>query len=429
MTLRAAFVLTSGRLAVTGGEKNVVRLLQALPNGGVETCAIARAGPIVAMLEERGIEVAVLPRWRTPPTWARYHAARAFRFARALASGAELGTLSRIVDELERVPWIVERARGRSEAGKLLEEHLGLRVSWPFAERLLVARHALRIRKAVTSLGADRCIVGLPWDGAAAVAGLHPLGIPVVWYVQSSRSPRFGDELLRRHASRIITCGAGVGRVRIGDSRSYIAVPNGIPVGEFHAKAPGEARPACLRGVPAEACLIGAASLSRSKGTGELLQAMIPLLRARPDLHLVLLGGASQRYRRRLRRTTDRSEVSGQVHLPGHVEPVAPVLRQLTVFVLPSRSEGLPLALCEAMASTVASVAYDIPGCREVGGDGSVALVPEGDVDGLRAAVLRLLDDPEGRRGIAGRGRARVLGQFTLERMIAAFRAALLKGA
>jgi glycosyltransferase involved in cell wall biosynthesis len=62
--------------------------------------------------------------------------------------------------------------------------------------------------------------------------------------------------------------------------------------------------------------------------------------------------------------------------------------------VLPSRYEGMPLALLEAQALGVPSVAFDCPtGPAEVIGDDSGVLVAAGDIAGLARALVRLLED------------------------------------
>jgi glycosyltransferase involved in cell wall biosynthesis len=75
--------------------------------------------------------------------------------------------------------------------------------------------------------------------------------------------------------------------------------------------------------------------------------------------------------------------------------------------VLPSRGEGLPRSLVEAMAAGVAVVGTDVGGIAELlEGDAGV-LVPVGDVAALAAALERLLIDLPYRQAAAARGRER----------------------
>jgi glycosyltransferase involved in cell wall biosynthesis len=79
------------------------------------------------------------------------------------------------------------------------------------------------------------------------------------------------------------------------------------------------------------------------------------------------------------------------------VEDTTELLRGARVFALPSRFEGFPNALLEALACGVPSVAADCPtGPRELlGDDAHGLLVPTEDAESLAAAIVRLLSDTE----------------------------------
>lgn len=88
------------------------------------------------------------------------------------------------------------------------------------------------------------------------------------------------------------------------------------------------------------------------------------------------------------------------------------LMRRAQVFVLPSTSEGLPMALLEAMTYELAIVASTVGGVPDVADDGVEALlVPPGDPEALAAALARLAAEPElrSRLGAAAATRAREL--------------------
>lgn len=88
------------------------------------------------------------------------------------------------------------------------------------------------------------------------------------------------------------------------------------------------------------------------------------------------------------------------------------LLREAEVLVMPSRSEGLPMALLEAMAYGMAAVATAVGGIPEVVDDGADGLlVPSEDPGALAAALSGLAADPDRRRrlGAAARARAEAL--------------------
>jgi glycosyltransferase involved in cell wall biosynthesis len=83
------------------------------------------------------------------------------------------------------------------------------------------------------------------------------------------------------------------------------------------------------------------------------------------------------------------------------VDEEAQLLATHRVLLFASRFEGLPLTLLEAMVAGIAVVGTDIPGVRDLLGDGAGVLAPEGHVEGLAGAVRSLLAD-EARRETCG---------------------------
>ncbi len=92
--------------------------------------------------------------------------------------------------------------------------------------------------------------------------------------------------------------------------------------------------------------------------------------------------------------------------------------RRAKVFVLPSRYEGHPKALLEAMACECAVVGADVPGIREVIHDGENGLLCRADVASIRAAVERLLRDEALRRRLGKNARRTVVRNCSLEAVV-----------
>ena len=87
---------------------------------------------------------------------------------------------------------------------------------------------------------------------------------------------------------------------------------------------------------------------------------------------------------------------------------------QIDAAVLSSDSEGVPVALIEALAHCVPAIGTDVGGIGELLGDGCGELVPVDDADALAAAIARVLRTPELRESIVGAGRARVEREFAV---------------
>jgi glycosyltransferase involved in cell wall biosynthesis len=84
-------------------------------------------------------------------------------------------------------------------------------------------------------------------------------------------------------------------------------------------------------------------------------------------------------------------------------------------FVFPSHKEGWGLALLEALAAGLATVATDIPVFREFLGERDALLVPAGAAGALADAMVRVASDPQLRSRLGRRG-PRVAGRFTWRR-------------
>ena len=111
--------------------------------------------------------------------------------------------------------------------------------------------------------------------------------------------------------------------------------------------------------------------------------------------------------------------LSGKIHFAGVQPNIPDVLNALDIFVLPSRSEGMPNAVLEAMACGIPTIATSVGGSPEIIEDGiSGMLIASEDEGHLTRALTELIQDDEKRRMIGSEGRKRVLSHFNLKKMV-----------
>lgn len=170
-------------------------------------------------------------------------------------------------------------------------------------------------------------------------------------------------------------------------------------------------------GISDDAPVIGfLGRLAPIKGADLFFQMALRLGREFPELHAVLVGEGQQREELEARA---RGMGLGQIHFLGHREDIGDTLRAIDVVVMPSRHEGLPLILLEAMAAGRPIVASAVGGIPEVVENGrSALLVPPGSVDALTQATRTVLIDPPRAEALAQTAR-RVVAGYTAQRMTA----------
>ena len=149
-----------------------------------------------------------------------------------------------------------------------------------------------------------------------------------------------------------------------------------------------------------------------------LAYAQAPELRHR--MRLVMVGDGPQR-----EAVHQRLAQAGLAHLawlPGECQDVAPVLRGLHAFALPSRSEGISNAILEAMASGLPVLATTVGGNAELVLPGVTGyLTPAQDPQAMATHLISLAGNPYLADRLGQAGRQRVLAHFSLPAMVATY--------
>lgn len=257
----------------------------------------------------------------------------------------------------------------------------------------------------------------LKHDAYVAVKAGKSLGVPVVlrpegagetgdlawqkrgrfghWIGQTTRqadayialSPRIENELLE----------AGF------DAQKIYPIANGVPVPKVEPTAARAGRLAVFVG-----------RLAPEKGLDTLLNAWPEVVRSFPDARLKLVGTGP--LEAELKRKVAELQIGPSVEFAGARNDVQAILGQASLFLLPSREEGLSMALLEAMAQALPVVVSDIPGNRIlVTPDITGWVFPPNQAKMLAAKIKEAFGDEERTAAMAEVGRGLVQGRYSIE--------------
>lgn len=217
-------------------------------------------------------------------------------------------------------------------------------------------------------------------------------------------------------------------------ARLIEVIPNGIPLDRFSPNAETRARIRAELGIPNDAFVVGTVGRVEAVKNHKLFVASMAKLVSRghdgaqdragapsgpsPAVHAVLVGGGSLLDEVR---ASIPAEAAPFIHLTGPRRDVPDVLTALDVFTLTSTTEGLPLAIPEAMATELPVVATSVGSLPTIVPKETGILVPSGDEAALTAAYKRLLDAPRARREMARAARAFAQSRFSVVKMADAY--------
>lgn len=206
-----------------------------------------------------------------------------------------------------------------------------------------------------------------------------------------------------------------------------LLVPNGIDVDRFVPAGDEERRALRARlGLDADRPLIVFVGFfSADKQPRVLFDAWLDLQAAqRIDATLLFVGATESAYFEvdptiapAMRAAAEQRQIADRLHFAGVTGDVPAYLRAADVFVLPSRREGLPVALLEAMACGLPCVASRLRGSTDaiIEDDVNGVLTPVGDGDALAAALGDLLNDPQRRARLGAAARATITQRYASE--------------
>ncbi len=283
----------------------------------------------------------------------------------------------------------------------------------------MVREVAARLREAGADVlcchGYKADVVGLL---AARMAGVPCVGIAHFWVASDSRLAVYMacDWLaLRRMDLTVAVCNAQADKLIAGGIRRdrIVTIRNAIEAPALVEVPPG-ARDTLLGlfAKPPQRVIGTAARLSVEKGIDVLVLAAEIVTRRYPSVGFVVFGDGPQRAR--LERMIAERNLGESFVFAGFRSDVQTLFPAFDIAALPSRNEGLPVAILEAMSVGLPVVATSVDGIPEAVIDGDCGyLVPAEDPAALADRLVTLLESDELRSTMGARGRERVLAEFT----------------
>jgi glycosyltransferase involved in cell wall biosynthesis len=265
-----------------------------------------------------------------------------------------------------------------------------------------------------------------PWSAAPALTAA--LALPRTRVLAVQQLPLRTVELplwlrtraLLRRLDAHVAVGEASGR-RVEDfyalgRGSVRSIPNFVPDVPLDQRVDHAAGSRVARSDVGEVVVGSLGRLDRMKGYDLLLAALARVPRTR----LVVLGEGAERAA--LEAQAAELGLDDRVEFRGFDPAPRKHLAEWDVFCLPSRSEGFPLSVVEAMLAGLPVVASRVGSVAEAVDDGRTGLLVEkDDVDGLTAALVALTD-PRRREEMGRAGRELAATRFTAARMADAYR-------
>lgn len=152
--------------------------------------------------------------------------------------------------------------------------------------------------------------------------------------------------------------------------------------------------------------IICVGNISGTKQQLMLAEAFAGLTSDFPDWTLEFWGADRSPYAIHMKKWIENHHLSDRIHINGKTDHVEDVYAEADIFCLPSRGEGFPLALSEAMAAGLPAVGFsDCTGVSDLIENGKSGLLVTRSVDELAGALKELMNHPALRKTMGNAGR------------------------
>jgi len=209
--------------------------------------------------------------------------------------------------------------------------------------------------------------------------------------------------------------------------RQLHTIPNGI---HFQPPPDINTRVQSIRSkhhLPDDVLIVGTVGrLQPIKGHHDFIQAAKIILKQHPETFFVLVGEDNRN--RELQALAAEMGINEHVCFAGYSQEVAAWLELFDIYVQPSLSEGMPVAVLEAMFMSLPVIATKVGGTPEVVIDGETGLlIPPAHPEQMANSIIQLLNNFQQRKQLGSAGHQRAKENFTVQIMVERYQNVFIK--
>lgn len=249
----------------------------------------------------------------------------------------------------------------------------------------------------------------------AKLAGCRIMTTPHGWSMGNDRKLQMYEKLDRfsfRFMDMVCPLSPDLARGLSGtvDHSKFRLIYNGVDIDEIQKTQPVQ------RTYPESYTIGYIGQLIERKNMSTLLSAIQILAKVHSTIKLIVLGDGTKLVE--LQAECKQHGISKSVDFMGFMPDAISWLKTFDLFVLPSRLEGIPRCIMEALAASVPVVVTDIPGNRDLVSHKETGLLyPVGDSQQLAECIAYMIDHPEVAQEMAHRGNRKIENEYSNRKM------------
>lgn len=257
-----------------------------------------------------------------------------------------------------------------------------------------------KLRRIIKEVHPDVLVSFIGKSNLMCIAATRGTDIPVVVSVRSNPAREIGDGWKRRLTFGMFQMAEGI-VLQTSEAKDFfpekiqkkaVVLQNSLNPQFIRPLYKGEKRK--------EIVTVG--RIDRNKNQRMMIEAFAPLAEEFPDWNMVLYGDGEERSA--LEARVEELHLGSQIHFKGVQENIPEEIETASIFVLPSKQEGMPNALIEAMVLGLAVISTDCPcgGPRDlIVPDENGILIPVDDTGVLTRELKRLMTEDEFRKQLS----------------------------